>query len=154
MCVYVCVCACVSVLVGQVVGAEATPTCDPPYPTENYFYHARTHTHTAHRTPPLPHTHINTPLGFLFYQRISPHHRSPTHSTQEGAEQIYGDVASLFADSTVDFRDIELVSPRLSLFLNDCLTGIRNPHQLAFAPFGPSFSLEQGRLTHATLKGT
>jgi hypothetical protein len=31
-------------------------------------------------------------------------------------------VSSLFCDPTVDFRDVELVSPRLSLFLNDCLT--------------------------------
>lgn len=31
-------------------------------------------------------------------------------------------MSSLFCDPTVDFRDVELVSPRLSLFLNDCLT--------------------------------
>mmetsp|Transcript_2219 Transcript_2219/g.5462 ORF Transcript_2219/g.5462 Transcript_2219/m.5462 type:complete len:258 (+) Transcript_2219:156-929(+) len=42
---------------------------------------------------------------------------------KEGAGAIYGDVTSLFCDPMVDFRDIELVSPRLSLFLNDCLVG-------------------------------
>lgn len=56
---------------------------------------------------------------------------------QEGAAHIYEDITTLFCDPSVDFRDVELVSPRLSLFLNDCLVAYEE------AGFGtPSIELD------------
>eukprot|EP00038_Savillea_parva_P006612 m.164784 g.164784 ORF g.164784 m.164784 type:complete len:284 (+) comp12471_c0_seq1:1219-2070(+) len=56
---------------------------------------------------------------------------------KDGAKFIYSDVTSLFCDPHTDFRDVELVSPRLSLFLNDCLVG----YELAGYP-SPSIEIE------------
>eukprot|EP00041_Stephanoeca_diplocostata_P012590 m.210701 g.210701 ORF g.210701 m.210701 type:complete len:260 (+) comp19017_c0_seq1:272-1051(+) len=39
-----------------------------------------------------------------------------------GVGIAYQNVASLFSDASTDFRNVELVSPRLSLFLNNCLS--------------------------------
>lgn len=44
------------------------------------------------------------------------------HDFKGGAEDVYTEMADLFSNPATDFREIPLVSPRLSLFLNDCLS--------------------------------
>ena len=65
---------------------------------------------------------------------------------QGGAESAYVELKDHFLNPDIDFRDINLTAPRLSLFLNDCVDGyIENEH------LEPRLKIDNVRdsLTHA-----
>jgi len=74
------------------------------------------------------------------YYKIKDSHTNHMHEAFEkrhvdfdeflgGAESAYVELKDHFLNPDIDFRDINLTAPRLSLFLNDCVDGyIENEH--------------------------